>query len=94
MPDGGRLHPYHLQESFMQDTAWLQGFQIVQERRDLVILKLRPLQGHEPLPEELRRVASAVEEVMGEGVEVVAEVVDEIPRGAGGKARAYVCRAR
>jgi phenylacetate-CoA ligase len=94
-PSGLRLHPYDLQEAFMPDTPWVQGFQIVQERRDLVRVKLRPLEGRTPAPEDLTHVASAVERAMGgEGVRVIAELVEQIPRGPGGKARAYVRHVR
>lgn len=89
--DGTALHPYALSDALMSGAPWLQGFQIVQERLDLVRLRLRPLRSQQPPPDGLARAAAEVRGVLGGTVEVTAELVDELPRGGRGKALHYVC---
>lgn len=89
--DGRTIHPYNLQQAFMPGAPWLQGFQIIQERLDLVRLRLRPLRHRTPTAEDLERAARGVADFLGDGVEVTTEVVDELPRGGRGKSLHYVC---
>ena len=94
LPDGRKIHPYALQEAFMRDAPWLQGFQIVQETLGLVTLRLRPLRGQSAPADSVARAISSIRQVLGQGVEVRAELVDELPRGGRGKALHYVCLVR
>ena len=94
LTDGTAIHPYRLQETFMAGAAWLGGFQIIQERLDLVRLRLRPLRGVPVPPEGPSHAVAAVKTVLGADVEVTAELVEELPRGGRGKSLHYVCNVR
>jgi len=90
--DGRTVHPYNLQEAFMPGAPWLQGFQIIQERLDRVRLRLRPLRGRAASAADLEKAAAGVRLLLGDDVDVVTELVDELPRGGRGKSLHYVCR--
>ena len=64
--------------------------QVIQETLDRVRVKFVPTQAFIPHHEHL--IVQRVKERIGEDLEVVMEPVAEVPRGAGGKFRAVVCK--
>jgi phenylacetate-CoA ligase len=84
-PEGrlvGRLDPV-----FKADLP-IREAQIVQEALDRIRLKVVPAQGLDPA--DLRIVRQRLLDRLGSSVEVVVEIVEAIPRGAGGKFRSVV----
>lgn len=88
LPDGSLLHP-HLIAAAVWDAgfAWMHQYQIVQERRDRVVMRIIPRR--EPTHEEIAELERAGAKVLGHLVQFVAVVVKEIPDDPNGKFCAY-----
>jgi phenylacetate-CoA ligase len=86
MPDGRVLHPYDLLRAFKRgNDGWIRQYQILQERIDLVLLRVVP---GETAPADAReRLHVALAALLGPAVTVQVELVPEIPIEATGKFR-------
>ena len=69
------------------NTGWIDRFQIVQERMDGLLLKLKPRPGSDPgeMEKGVRAVTSELGESLGPAIRLEVEVVDEIPPSPSGK---------
>ncbi|HEU4699170.1 MAG TPA: AMP-binding protein [Gemmatimonadales bacterium] len=87
LPDGRVVHPYLLTIHLVERTApWARQYQLVQERVDLVTLRLVP--GPEaPGADAVARVRAELAAALGPAVTVDVELADGIAPGAGGKVR-------
>jgi phenylacetate-CoA ligase len=89
LPDGSTIHPYRLVNPLLSVAAWAERFQIIQERRDLIRVKLVP-PGDLPDPDgATKRVQERLGAELGEQVTFEIELVQEIPPEANGKFRPY-----
>jgi hypothetical protein len=66
-------------------TEWMKQYQLVQERRDLVVLYAVP--GEPPPTERLHEIERTVRPILGPGVEFEVRLVDRIPFESTGKLR-------
>ena len=89
LPDGTTIHPYHLVLPLTRDAPWVRGYQIIQERTDRIVIRVVPLSGRYPTPEELARVRDAVQRPVGLSVTVTLELAAELPPASSGKFRPY-----
>lgn len=87
LPDGTRLHPYALVQSLTHEAPWVKHYQLIQERRDFIRVRLAILtpQSRETLDHTRLRL----EDACGGGVQVELEIVDEIRPEESGKFRPY-----
>jgi hypothetical protein len=90
LPDGRLLHPYAIVVPMKQQAPWIRQYQLVQERRDFVTLRIVPFAA--PSPQQLSALRGAVASSLGRGVHLEILIVAEIPLEAGGKFR--VSRSR
>jgi hypothetical protein len=67
----------------------LRLYQIAQEAIDRVVVRLQAVSGAEIPPEKLETVRTGMLRILGEGVTVVINVVDDIPCEPNGKFRPY-----
>jgi phenylacetate-CoA ligase len=85
MPDGRTLHPYRILGPAIAVAPPVRQYQLVQEARDRIVLKLVC---DEPLDEEgRRRLRESVEPLLGPGVGFRIETVPSIPVNPSGKSR-------
>jgi len=86
---GRSIHPYTLVSSLLAQGRWIRQYQIVQERSDLVKVKLVALPGASPSPEAIAGVRQVLGERLGKDVQIEVELVALIPPGSNGKFRPY-----
>jgi phenylacetate-CoA ligase len=86
MPDGSLVHPYALVPVLLHAGRWLGQYQLTQETRERVVLRVTALAP--PAPGELRALEAAIQAGLGAGVHVQLLVVPEIPPEINGKFRA------
>jgi hypothetical protein len=67
----------------------LRQYQIAQEAIDRVVVKLQGVPGAEISPEKLETMRKGMLRILGEGVTVLINVVDDIPCEPNGKFRPY-----
>lgn len=90
LPDGRMLHPYELVACFKADLReWVMQYQIVQQAKDHVVLRMVPRA--DPPAERLRLIEAAARELLGSGVQFDAVITPAIPLEPSGKLR--VCRS-
>jgi phenylacetate-CoA ligase len=94
LPDGTKLHPYHLLEPLVNDAPWLRRYQIVQESVDRLVVKLVPLPGRNPSAGDLQLLRTRFQQPLGPGVSVTFETVSELPPAGNGKFRPYYSMVR
>ena len=94
LPDGSKLHPYHLLEPLVKEAPWLRRYQLIQEAVNRVVLKLQPLDGAEPRPEDLSRLRASLQAPLGREVTLQFELVKELPPAGSGKFRPYYSKVR
>jgi phenylacetate-CoA ligase len=88
LPDGRMMHPYEIIDVVLHDRAtWSRRYQLVQERRDLVIL--RAVLKRTPSQQRINEIHEGARRALGAGVEFRVEFVDQIPCEANGKFRAF-----
>jgi phenylacetate-CoA ligase len=87
LPDGRVVHPYQLGAAMQQTVNWVKEFQLIQERRDLIVANIVPTEP--PLDEEVARVAGLAAKVLSRDVELRIVFVDRIQWGATGKLRPF-----
>jgi phenylacetate-CoA ligase len=86
LPDGRVIHPYQILSSFMGGgDAWIRQYQLLQERRDRIVLRVLP--AHAPEPGRLASLQRAMLPLLGPSVEFQVQVVDDLPLESTGKFR-------
>jgi phenylacetate-CoA ligase len=85
LPDGRELHPYEITTLVVDDADWVARYQIIQERIDLLRLRIAPLR--RPSLAEMDRLEAALRERLGLGVSSEIDLVDSIGPGPDGKFR-------
>lgn len=86
LPNGRLLHPYELVLIILDHgTRWIGQYQLTQERRDRVVLRVVPRLS--PPPEDIAELEGAARETLGPGVEFQVVLVPEIPLEVTGKFR-------
>jgi phenylacetate-CoA ligase len=87
LPDGRVIHPYQLFTTFIAGgDSWIREYQLLQERRDRVVLRVIP--SGAGVSEQVRQVERAVLPLLGPGVEFSVQLLDHIPLEPTGKFRA------
>lgn len=88
LPDGRLLHPYRIGTAVWKASfEWMNQYQVIQERRDRVVMKI--VARRNPAPDEITALESAVNAVLGSDVEFVTQLVDDIDDEVNGKFRIY-----
>lgn len=89
LPDGRSFHPWNLTVRLLEDSSWLRRFQFVQERLDLIRLKVI----HDGSPSARygeARCHQRLQALLGPEVRLVVDRVDAIPLGPSGKGQTLV----
>jgi phenylacetate-CoA ligase len=90
LPDGRAMHPDRIVVPIMEhESAWFDRYQLVQERTELITLRVKPLQT--PSREQLSNVKTLAENRLPENMKFRVEIVDNISTDPGGKFR--FCRS-
>jgi phenylacetate-CoA ligase len=88
LPDGRFVHPYRIGTAVWSASfAWMHQYQVVQERRDRVVMRI--IARRDPTSDEIAALEKAVTAVFGDDVEFVTELVDDINDEVNGKFRIY-----
>lgn len=86
LPDGRMIHPYQILSSFISGgDSWIRQYQLLQERRDRIVLRVLPVQV--PEPQYIARLEQSVRPLLGPGVEFQVQLVDALPLEHTGKFR-------
>jgi len=86
LANGRLFHPYELVMIILDHgTRWVGQYQLTQERRDRVVMRVVPRQS--PTPEDISWFEDAAREHLGSGVEFQVVLVPEIPLEVTGKFR-------
>jgi len=85
LPDGRLMHPYELVDAMLAAAPWIREYQLVQERKDRVVLRAVP--AAPPTPQELAGLQKALSVRLGAGVQFEIELAAEIQRDPSGKFR-------
>jgi len=89
LPDG-RVFNVKLLTSFIYPLCpLLRLYQLVQEARDLVVVRLQPIPGVSIREDKLEELRRGLLSALGEGVTLMVQVVDEIASEPNGKFRPY-----
>jgi phenylacetate-CoA ligase len=84
-PDGRVIHAYSLMDRLVAECPWLRQYQLVQETRDRIRLKVVPEEGAGDVQELLAAWLRGALELCGSGVSIVVERFQDLPLGSGGK---------
>jgi phenylacetate-CoA ligase len=87
LPGGRELFASALAIIVYKHAPWIERYEIVQEREDLVVLRAVP--SVPPRPEELGTLKDLSSDRLGAGVEFRIELVQDIRPGPGGKFRIF-----
>jgi phenylacetate-CoA ligase len=85
LANGRLVHPYELTTTIIGTTRWIRQYQLTQERRDRVVLRVVPRQS--PSPEDIAGLEGAARETLGPGIAFQVILVPEIPLEVTGKFR-------
>jgi phenylacetate-CoA ligase len=86
LPDGRQLHPYEIVTRLVWGPGeWLKQYQLVQERRDRVVL--HAVTDGQPSADRLEALGRTIRPLLGPAVEFEVRVVERIPVDATGKLR-------
>jgi hypothetical protein len=86
LPDGRLLHPYEIVTRLVWGSqGWIRQYQLVQERRDSVVLYV--VAETAPTEEQVAEVTRAVRPVLGDRVRFEVRSVARIPFESTGKLR-------
>jgi len=85
LPDGRLMHPNEIVVKVLHAGRWIAQYQLTQETRRRVVLKIAPL-GPAP-PEEVAAIERHARAALGAGVEFELQLVPEIPFETNGKFR-------
>jgi hypothetical protein len=94
LPGGRVLSPYKLVIPLLEGWPWVRQYQLVQERLDLLRLKVVPSAGVTDVAERLQEWLRYSSEECGDQVQIVIEQVSEIPLGPGGKLQSIVSKVQ
>jgi phenylacetate-CoA ligase len=94
LPDGRVLPSYFLRLPLVERWPWVRQYQLVQERLDLLRLKVVPTDGVTDVAERLEDWLRFSREQCGDRVRIVIEQVSEIPLGPGGKFQQLVSKVQ
>jgi phenylacetate-coenzyme A ligase PaaK-like adenylate-forming protein len=90
LPDGRVLHPFELLNPLVLTAGnWIAGYRIVQHELDRFQVEIVP--SRPVTRDEVRRLESALQKEVGDGVRLRIDQVAEIPSDAGGKL--HFCRS-
>ncbi len=87
LPNGRELHAYDLINTIWGE-GWVRRVQIVQERRDRMVVRLVPV--GEPAETKLSALTDKLQAMTGSDAEVVIVLLSEIPSAPAGKSRTYI----
>jgi phenylacetate-CoA ligase len=88
LPGGSMIHPYEIGvETTLNKAQWIRQYQLVQEREDLIVLRVVP--SVHPSPQELSRMQESAAAILGQGVEFRVLLVPEIQLELSGKFRVF-----
>lgn len=88
LADGRLLHPHLIAAAVSAGGfAWMHQYQVVQEQRDRVVMRVIPRR--EPTRDEVREIERAGGDVVGPGVHFEVQLVEAIPDDPSGKFCAY-----
>jgi len=87
LPGGREIHAYDLMNEVWAES-WVRRVQIIQERRDRVVVRLVP--ADELAETRLPALKEKLQGVTGSDVEVVIVLESEIPSAPAGKSRTYI----
>ncbi|MGH2400611.1 MAG: hypothetical protein ACRDF6_12300, partial [bacterium] len=80
------LHPYQILTSFIAGgDAWVRQYQLLQERKDRIVLRVLPAES--PGPDRIARIEHSVAGLLGAGVQFQVQLVSDLPLDANGKFR-------
>jgi len=85
LPDGRLLHPYDIVNILFDAASWLDQYQLMQERKDRIVLRVVPLAL--PPPDGPARLEARVRSLLGPRVEFVVLLVPRIDIESSGKCR-------
>jgi phenylacetate-CoA ligase len=86
LPDGRVIHPYQILTSFIGGgDGWIRQYQLLQERRDRIVLRVLP--AHTPDPDRLATLEQSIRPLLGPQVEFRIQLVDDLPLEHTGKFR-------
>jgi phenylacetate-CoA ligase len=94
LPGGRVLASYLLRLPLVERWPWVRQYQLVQERLDLLCLKVVPVDGVTAVAERLQDWLRFSREQCGPQVRIVIEQVSEIPLGPGGKFQQLVSKVQ
>jgi phenylacetate-CoA ligase len=84
LPDGRVIHPYQILTSLIADAdTWIRQYQLLQERRDRIVLRVIPL--GDLVSDQVARVEQSVLRLLGPGVEFRIQLLDHLPLDPTGK---------
>lgn len=89
LPHGGSLHPYDLVVPLTCKVHWVRRYQIVQETLNRIRVRVVPMPSQKIDQDEKEMLKRLLESVVGTGVEVALDLVEEIRPNASGKLRSY-----
>jgi len=87
LPDGRVFHPWKILPILYDKARWIRQYQIVQERKDRIVLRAVP--SVTPSQQQLALLQEAVAVLLGNGVEVRVVLVPEIQMEPSGKFRVF-----
>ena len=88
LADGRLLHPHTIAAAVWSGGfAWMHQYQVIQERRDRVVMHVIPRRA--PSREEVSKIERAGSDVVGPRVQFAVQLVEEIPDDPSGKFCAY-----
>jgi phenylacetate-CoA ligase len=87
LPEGRQVHPYAMLNALVHESPWLRQYQLVQERPDLIRVRVAGLD--HATAEQGERLRRSLAETCGGGVHIELEAVDEIRPEPNGKFKPY-----
>lgn len=90
-PDGKRIHGLFFSptEPFFWKTHWIKQFQVIQENREKLVIKIVPLL--KPKREDVDELMNVIKNYMGE-MDIEIELVEDIPTTKSGKRRVIISK--
>jgi phenylacetate-CoA ligase len=86
LPDGRLLHPYELSMNIPDRWPWVRRYQLVQERRDLIRMRIEAYDAP-PSDREIADVRAVAADLLGPDVAFEVEMVERVGPDANGKFR-------
>jgi hypothetical protein len=90
LPDGRRVHPYHILQPMMANAPWIRQFRVVQEETRRITISVVPVAM--PSAEGREQAVRAIESALGGEVRVDFAMVERIEAPPGKKLNPYECR--